>query len=244
MPIHNEQELLPYSLPSIYTLNPNEVLLVLDRCTDKSKIVIQKIADYYKKREITHLMEINETSPDWNKRSAFLRRYAFKLCKNEIILNTDADLILDKKIKKYLSKLINPTLGLIGFGFFDYPFNIQSFSKTIISKMTPFSGFAGLYAFKKTAWLETEKMESLKKISSSEDTHLRLSIMKKYETMHINTKTLHLRPAESSERSYLRGVMYWDLLRYPLWKMIFYSLATFRTSSLRGYLDQRRKSQT
>ena len=114
--------------------------------------------------------------------------------------------------------------------------------KTIISKMTPFSGFAGLYAFKKSAWLETEKIESVKKITSSEDTHLRLSIMKNYETMHINTKTLHLRPAESSERAYIRGVMYWNLVRYPSWKMILYSIATFRPASLRGYLEQKRKT--
>jgi hypothetical protein len=242
MPVHNEQELLKYSLPSIYKINPSEVILLLDRCTDKSKEVAMKIADIFDKNEATKLVEINEPSPDWNKRSSFLRRKGFRLTENNVILNTDADLILDKSIKKHLAKLNKPNIGLIGFGFMDYPFNIQSFSRILISSITPFSGFAGLYAFKKNAWIETEDLDSLKKISSSEDTHLRLAISKKYDTLHFNTKSLHLRPAESKDRAYIRGAMYWNLLKYPLWKIILYSLATFRPKALKGYLDTKNKN--
>ena len=242
MPVHNEMDFLKYSLPSIFELEPGEIIILLDRCTDDSKCTIKYISKKYKKEEITKLIEINEFSPEWNKRSAFLRRHGFSLSSNEIILNTDADLILDTKIKNYISKLNDPQIGLIGFGFIDYPYNIQSLSKTIISKLTPFSGYAGLYAFNKSAWEETENIDSLKKVSRSEDTHLRLSIMKKYTTLHFNTKTLHLRPAESIERSYMRGVMYWELLKYPLWKMIIYSILTFRPAALKGYLHQKKKT--
>ena len=44
VPIHNEEEFLPYSLPSVYALNPEEVLLLFDRCSDKSANVASKIS--------------------------------------------------------------------------------------------------------------------------------------------------------------------------------------------------------
>jgi glycosyltransferase involved in cell wall biosynthesis len=239
MPVHNEQELLKYSLPSIYKLNPIEILIILDRCTDNSSLVIEIISKKFDRFDQTKIIDVNNTSPSWVERNAYLRRLGFSYSNNEIILNTDADLVLDINIKDHIQKLSKPKLGLLGFGFIDYPYNIQSFSRRIITKFTPFSGYAGLYAFKKTAWQKTENMEDLKKNPSSEDAHLRLAISSKYHTEHVNTNTLHLRPTESQERSYLRGAMYWKLLRYPLWKMILYSMVTFRPAALKGYLESK-----
>jgi len=43
--IHNGEKYLPYSLPSIDNMLPEEVILVFDRCTDKSLEVATEIVD-------------------------------------------------------------------------------------------------------------------------------------------------------------------------------------------------------
>ena len=40
MLIHNEEKLLSYSLPSIYRLDPSEVVLIFDNCSDESELVL------------------------------------------------------------------------------------------------------------------------------------------------------------------------------------------------------------
>lgn len=79
-----------------------------------------------------------------------------------------------------------------------------------------------------------------KKISSSEDTHLRLSIEREHKSAVKNTKSLPLRPSEDRERSFQRGVMYHDVVKLPLWLMILYSFSTLRLSALGGYLHARK----
>jgi glycosyltransferase involved in cell wall biosynthesis len=243
MPVHNEAELLPYSLPSLYRLDPDEVIILLDRCTDNSKLISARIAKHYNKYDSTRFIEVEGPTPMWRQRVAYLRRLGFNLASNKVILTTDADMILDRNLARYIEKLADPKIALMGFNFYDYPFNLRSFLRRIISIFTPFSGYAGLYAFKKSAWIKTENISSLKKIPSSEDTHLRLAIIKKYGSKITNTKSLHLRPSEGHDKNYLRGIMYHKLVKFPLWRMILYSLATLRPKGLIGYIHSKRISK-
>jgi cellulose synthase/poly-beta-1,6-N-acetylglucosamine synthase-like glycosyltransferase len=72
MPVHNEEVMLRFSLPSIYDLNPDEVILILDKCTDNSKNITKKISKFYHKNKITKVVEINEDSSDWKKSTPFI----------------------------------------------------------------------------------------------------------------------------------------------------------------------------
>lgn len=196
MPIHNEEKYLPYSLPSVYKLDPDEVILLFDRCTDNSLRLSKKIARTMNSLQKTEFYEMNDPSPDWKSRIAFLRNYAYNLVKNDVIITTDADMIIDSSIKNYLIKIGSNNVAMVSFGFLDHPYTFQTFSRRFISFISPFTGFAGFYAFSKRAWLETEDLESEKRIPSAEDTHLRMSILKKYQIKHKNTKSMHLRPIE------------------------------------------------
>lgn len=243
MPIHNEEKLLLYSLPSILKLKPDEIILIFDRCTDRSNDVAKKIAKMFGYFKRTKFIELNAPSPEWKFRVAFLRRYGFKIAKNDIIFNTDADTILDEKIGPYLSLINKDSIALISFYRKTYPPTFQSFIAKLITTLIPKIGFTGIYAFYKKAWQETENQNSVRKILRGEDTHLFLSVSKKYRTKFIKTNTIHLRPEEKASRHYIKGIINWNIRRYPLWKAIFHSIIYLRPLFLAGYLYSRLKSQ-
>ncbi len=239
IPIRNEEKNLVYSLPSVYKLNPDEVILLFDRCTDNSLRISKRISKDMGSLQKTKSYEMNKPSPEWRSRIAFLRNYGYKLAKNDIILTTDADMIIDSSIRGYLNKIGQDGVALISLGFLDYPYTFQTFSRRIISSISPFTGFAGFYAFSKEAWLETEDLESVRHIPSAEDTHLRMSILKKYKGIHKNTNSIHIRPNESIASHYLRGILYWQIVHDPMWKMLLHSSFMLRPATMAGYIHAR-----
>ena len=236
-PIHNEEKMLYLTINSIYNIEPNEVIFQLDRCVDNS----EKIINIKAKKHVakTLIFKYDEHSgSDWNFRSAFLRRDAYKKASNDIILNTSADINLDFNIKEYI-KLIPKKYSLISFGYLEHPWNIQQFLRIIISESSPLHGFAGLLAISKTAWLKTEDLEDLKKIHRGEDTHLHLAIKSKFPTTHINTKSIHLRPNETKKDHYYRGVAMWHQLRRSYFTAFLHSLIMLRPAVFTGYRHAR-----
>jgi glycosyltransferase involved in cell wall biosynthesis len=239
MPVHNEEKFLPYSLPSIFRLKPDEVILIFDRCMDRSIEVAKKIAEKFGYLQQTKLIELNKPSPKWRFRVAFLRRYGFKMAENDVILNTDADTLLDEKISEYVPLVGKDEIALVGFGRISYPFTFQNFIGRLVYTFIPKIGFVGLYAFSKKVWLEAEDQDAVKKILRAEDTYLHQSISKKYRTKFIKTNTLHLRPKETAEMHLIRGTTYWTVQHNPLWKAILHSIIYFRPLILVGYLHAR-----
>jgi glycosyltransferase involved in cell wall biosynthesis len=245
MPIHNEEKLLSYSLPSIFRLKPDEVILIFDRCTDSSLGVAEKISKHYNYSSRTRFIELNEPSPEWRNRIAFLRRYGFNLTKNGVILNTDADMVLDEKIVDSLPLVGKNAIGMVLFSFKPYPRTFQSFVRFLVSPFTPIgSGFGGLSAFSKKVWQETEDQESVKKIYRTEDTHLHSAISRKYKTIFVKTNALHLRERESDKLHFLKGVTRWKDKRTPLWEVIIHSFIYLRPLVLSGYLKARSRSHS
>ncbi len=242
-PIHNEAKLLPYSLPSIFRLKPDEVILIFDRCTDKSLEIAKRIAKRFKYGSRTKFIELNKKSHGWKFRVAFLRRHGFKLAKNNVILNTDADMVLDEKIMNYLHRVDKKAVGVLLFSRKPYPRTFQSFVGILVSKLAPLGfGFGALYAFSREAWLETENQESARKVHRAEDTHLVSSISKKYKTIFIKTNTLHLRDRETAKNHFMKGVTRWQAKRAPLWEVAIHSFVYLRPLVLSGYLVARLKS--
>ena len=241
MPIHNENKLLPYSLPSIYDLKPDEVILIFDRCTDSSMEIAKKIATHYRYTQQTRFVELNEPSPEWRFRVAFLRRHAFRLARNDVILNTDADTILDPRIVEYLHSINRNRIALVSFGRRPYPLTFQEFIGRIVFVFSKL-GFTGIYAFSKRVWLETENQNSVKKIVRAEDAYLCRSIAKKYRTVYVRTNSIHLRPEEKPNRHFMRGFTYWSVRHKPLWKAVLHSIIYFRPLLLAGYLQARLRS--
>lgn len=243
MPIHNEEEFLPYSLPSIFHIKPDEVILIFDRCTDSSIEIAKKITEKLGYLKKTKIIELNDPSPEWKFRVAFLRRYGFKMAKNDAILNIDADTLLDKKIIEYLPLIGKNEIALISFGRTVYPLTFANFITKLVSTI-PKIRFSGTYAFSKKAWLKTENQDAVKKIVRSEDTHLHLSISKKYKAIFVKTKTIHLRPEEKGNRDYIRGVTRWTVKHDSILMTMVLSLIYLRPLLLVGYLHARLQGST
>ncbi len=239
-PIHNEARLLPYSLPSIFRLKPDEVVLLFDRCTDNGLEIAKKIAKRYKFESRTEFIELNNPVARWKFRVAFLRRYGFNLAKNNVIVNTDADMLLDGKIGDSVPLVGKKAIGMVLFSYRPYPRTFQSFVGTLVSPFAPKGfGFGGLSAFSRKAWLETENQESARNVSRAEDTHLVSSISKKFKTIFVKTNTLHLRHRETAKNHFMKGVTRWQSKRAPLWRVAIHSFIYLRPLVLSGYLKAR-----
>jgi len=235
-PMHNEEQCVSMWLRNTDQLHASEVLVALDRCTDKTEAIIRHHVK--QSPETNYVIKTYDDSPNgYNMRVAGIRRELYSLATNDVILNTATDILIDPLLVKHLEKI--GEYGLISFGYFDYPWKIQSFLRYIISRLTPIHGFAGLLGFSKKAWMETEDLEDLKRLYRAEDTHLQYAVMKKYTVTHINTMSLHVRPNETKRDHYLRGVAQYHYRKSPLMNFL-HGLVMLRPATIVGYRHAKR----
>ncbi len=239
LPVHNEENLLPVTFPAIYDLDPEEILVILDYCTDRSEEIIKKIHDDIGGDVTLSLMD-GYVDPSFKWNIPYLRRKAYVKARNDLILNTSADILLDPGISKTV-KMIDDKVKLLKYGLLDYPYTIQCFLRRLYSTFTPLESNRGLYTFDKEAWLETEDPESVMNLESSEDTHLILSMEKKYRTKYVNTNTFTLRPNEQFSRNIERGKNYAKLVGIGYLKALGMSFLMLRPHFFVGYVKQRRR---
>lgn len=237
-PIHNEEKYIYTWLHNCQQMKPTELLIGLDRCTDKTE---QKIDKWLQTREhnfTVKIIYINERN-DYAMQAAGIRRKLYDIAQHDTILNTSADILLDPRILNHLPD-VGTKYGLISFGYINYPWNIRTFINRLISTYSPIHGFAGLLAVSQRAWRNTENLESLKKRRRAEDTHLHLAIQKRYPVNHVNTQSWHLRPREAKINHYNRGQAQYTLKLNPWWKAFLHSMIMLRPAVLTGYMHARR----
>ena len=205
MPIHNEERNLHFSLPNLFRLGPDEVVFVLDNCIDRSRLLIESYA-----REINYsgnlkFLEVRDIPKDWNYRVAYLFRLGYRASRNDAILTTAADIVLDQDVRKHIAKFGRDNVKIVSFGLKPYPLDRVYYARKIISLILPRSTF-GVFLFSRNAWLENENEEDAKKVVRAQDTLMFRSIRRKYPARHYWTKSLHLRPRTSeSSYYYMRG---------------------------------------
>jgi hypothetical protein len=168
----------------------------------------------------------------WGFRPAYLRRVLYGEAQCDTILNTSADLRLDPVIRKHIPL---EDYGLVSFGYFDYPYNYQSFMRHILSASHVVHGFAGLLAVSRRAWLELENLEDLKRLKRAEDTHLHLAVAGKYPTRHVNTRSLHLRANETMLDHWNRGEAQRRVLGKGAASAFLHSVVMIRPACFAGY---------
>ena len=246
MPVHNEEKYLPYSLPSLSKLYPKEILVLLDRCTDDSKKVIEDFAKQHKLEDVIKPVDLDESSPTWRWRMAYLRHLGTKLASNDHILFTAADLIIPPKIKAHLR--LDGDIQFISFLHKDYPVTLSNklkrlFVSTRISGLgkEKFLGSAHFFN-RKIAW-KLENLEELKELESAEDTHLCKAINTKYKSKCIVSGIIHLRP-RSRDRDYLCGKLSWSVAHRGFLITIIKSLCLLQPLQIKGYIHERWKKET
>ena len=256
MPIHNESELLRLSLPSVFRLDPAETILLFDNCTDDSynvAVEISKRTNFFEKTIFRVVSE--EEGIQFSFRPTFLRIMGYSMAKCNKILKTDADLVLDPKIKDYIPRLGKDNIGIITFEYLDYPISYRHMIKRLLEKMRiplPQSerwlGGNILFfledwkkAFYKRQEDENKKVD-LAKVKRGEDTlfHKLLLSERHRKSIIVLTNTLHLRPVESPKRHYLRGQISWKVARRSFSLILAQAIIFNRLNMIKGYLDARK----
>jgi len=256
MPIHNESELLRLSLPSVFRLDPAETILLFDNCTDDSynvAVEISKRTNFFEKTIFRVVSE--EEGIQFSFRPTFLRIMGYSMAKCNKILKTDADLVLDPKIKDYIPRLGKDNIGIITFEYLDYPISYRHMIKRLLEKMRiplPQSerwlGGNILFfledwkkAFHKRQEDENKKVD-LAKVKRGEDTlfHKLLLSERHRKSIIVLTNTLHLRPVESPKRHYLRGQISWKVARRSFSLILAQAIIFNRLNMIKGYLDARK----
>jgi len=238
IPVHNEAEFLPYSLPSVYQLNPSEVVLLFDRCTDNSEAVARKIAERWGYSGRTRFVPINDEAGWWTFRIAYLRRLGFSVARHNFILSVDADMILDPEIKQHFPLITQEDVGLLCFEYLEYPISFRNLLKRFYESLKlPFPWLSGVILFSRQAMIRTEPLLEVMKIPYSEDTFLHDSIRTKYRTKMFLSKCLHLRPRKQTH--YFTGQLFWKVAKRSFLITILNAVALLRLSQIKGYIHER-----
>jgi len=240
VPIRDETKLIPVTLPSYYDLNPSEIIFCLDYPPANEIVeLIWLIARKFDALHKTRIIQVKK-NPQYLFHQAFVRRSGFREAKNDIILTGDIDTIFHPDIKKYLGIIGQGNVMLVSFSKFPYPISFRSCIAWLIQKLRYHESFTGLYAFSKSAWLETEDIQSLKKIERGEDTHLHESLTKRHKAKFVaGIRNVVLRPQETQRYQHLMGWGRWKIRKTPLWTVLISTFLYVRPSLLAGYLRAR-----
>jgi len=244
MPIYKDRDFLVYSLPTVFRLKPDEIVLLFDS-TEEIEFT-KRICRKFGFEDKTSFIDLtNISSRNWKCRVGFARRYGFQIATNDVILNTDADTLLDPLIRKYVQKIGEgpDKYVLIGFERKER-LTFREFVRRIYTKISPLTRKAkvsAVYLFYRPAWLEAEDLEDLKKHPLLEDAHLQRALRNKgYKTLYVHSNCLHLRPLKDDpQTNYSRGVVY-ALEGAPLRRIMLRSFFQMRPAILVGFLHTRR----
>ena len=240
MAIHNEADLLPLSLPSVYQIMPSEVILIFDNCTDNSEEVAETIIKKYDpQNRITKCINDIPKEVEHKFRIAYLKRLGMDLATNNVVLVCDADIILDPKISELMNQITQ--FPFISFEHFDFPVNWRTLIKRGLRFLPVWTAdkLSGIYAVDLNVRAEYEDPEKIKSIEQGEDTFMQQCINAKYPTKFFHVKNIHLRPKEDSARHYRRGIYYWKTAKRGFVKTVLSAVISGRYNLIRGYIHAR-----
>ena len=239
LPVHNEEKFLPYSLPSVFALEPHEIVIVLDRCTDNSAEVISDLIEKFNYKGLIRFVNITRKKEDWNRPLAYVFYKVLKVFKHDVILAIGADSLFGNKIKQYIGLFENKQIGYISFSYSDYPIKYSTWLadkiQRIYTKRTP----RGInYAFRKEIIIDEVDKIRLGAGRGIDSLIFNESIRKGYKNLFFPSDTIHLRP-RGMKRDYKSGVGKWFFSRTPLMEILFNSILYFRPLQIAGYLKAR-----
>ncbi|MDH5770419.1 MAG: glycosyltransferase [Candidatus Bathyarchaeota archaeon] len=254
-PIHNEVHFIPITLPSFYSVNPDEVVLCFDNPPDSEALGIsQKIASRY---NISTRFLFVDRNPRYRLHQTWVRRKGFLEARNDKILTTDIDLVINTKVLKAVRLVGKNSIGLVSCSKRYYPksiFRIWNNTAYDLLTLANRSYFTGLYAIWRPYWLDSEdegrcevcnpKVEDITPDTViGEDTYLRNCMSRKYRTIYlkdVGAFDMNIRLNDLSKMQYDSGRIY-AKKRLNIVRILMKTLLYGRLKTLSGWVSERRR---
>lgn len=249
LPVHNEEFYLPYTLNSLLSADLDELVVVLDRCRDRSVEIV------YRFRDIApfpvRVIPVEERK--WSFPTAEVFHRAFSEASGDIIYALGADCVYHPGVFQ-----INwENLDLASFPHYEHDIRslririhnyYMNFIKWILNIQIPkFTGKKkqfGIFGFRK--WIFDELKDEPWDTILSEDIWFQRTAIEK---LHVRYEyfpqfiSLHLRPGNimNQRKQWEHGVGR-AYLNYPLWKVLVHSIVFLKPMTLGGFLYARRNA--
>ena len=239
MPIHNEEEYLPYCLASLQDAPLHELIVLIDSCNDRSEEIIRKFNSSFP------VKVAYAKGREWQNRISELTEQAFSLCEGEIIFPLFADVIYDKRI--FDTKPFEH-YDMISFRGIDrdlytplwrttYETFLSSMFEKIDFKEVVWRGC--IFGTKREVW----KKLGFKDVASNFGEHLQFRdyrdrlVNAGYKYLYVrNRENIHLRTTTFTKETQIQEGCLRANKHYPFWRVALHSLIHLKPHVFTGYV--------
>lgn len=231
--IRNEEHYLQYSLQNLLAIPFKEIVVVLDRCTDGSRMLVQQYSDY-------RFKIVEKTCLTWRNPNAEAKNMGVRVARGNLIFHTDADVILDVEavhkaiqILQYRRDVDAVVVGYKLHSLYGSIFDrlrdewLNIFARLVrLLRLQPSRG--GIY-------LARKKYASPPDCDSAYD-----AVQRGGGVVYVESRTLHLRPRYERESQESRGRSRAFLPQYSLAKMLL-AILQLQPYMLTAYMQTKRR---
>ena len=248
LPVHNEEKLLPYTLPNLFRLRPEEVILVLDRCTDRSEVIARMV----QRRRFTDIplrpIKVEEKS-EWSLHLNYLYDLGIRSARSDVVLLTQADVLLDyRRIPRYLR--LAQEGGLVSFGVSGHP-HLTPYNGFITMRLVRIGDLVGIEKFSGTLAFSKQTYRRIALTPGTPhnfDTHLLEEAKRRDVPYHfIPTRNFNLRPRLKASLRFDRILWELGVAKYRagkrFHKVLAYSLLRMTPAVMAGWLQAKLASE-
>lgn len=238
VPVHDEADLLRRCLPSVFGLGASEYVFVLDRCGDDSGSVINVMAAKFGLCDKVFVVRLSERNgADFCCRLAYVRWVGRRLACSDVVVEVDADLIVDSSCLGLIESFGGSGLSCLSFLHKDYPVGFRNLLKRLYVRVgLPFSWLGAIMVYRRCDALAVEDLVVLKGIELAEDTLLHDGLRGLGPTKCVVSGVIHLRPKADSV---LQGRLSWTVGCRGWMVCLLRGFALFDFGFLRGYINAR-----
>jgi len=227
--IHDEGQYLLYSLKPLLESVVDEIIFVLDRCTDNSEMIINR----FRKMSPINVKVARKNTRKWDNSAAESKKLAVGFSSKEIVLMTDADIIVDRETIERAKKILEQSdLKMVKFVYRQYSLFGSLFDRVkdewinllskLTSKIQPVR--RGIYMIKKDAFWICDHPNAYD------------PLQEKLENVSTSMNgMIHLRPKYNKDAQIHRGRSRRMLPQYNLLKILLLSFIEFSPYTLIGW---------
>lgn len=239
MAVHNEAEYLRYSLPTLRQIPFDELIFVLDQCSDDSEEIIRNMA-------LSGSKIVFKQEQRWKYRAGEAFQRGYDEARNDLVFALGADLVIPIKAYAMTADIMqDPKVGSVFFGFTlrsiggirqriheEY---INFMKRYLLDTFSPYKTMftTGVYCFRKS-------LARLRDIPAEyDDLHNRIRA-KGYKAVYVpDAGIVHLRTGLSKAKQIWHGRIR-ATLHEPLMKVAMHSIVNLKPWTIVTYLRCRK----